>query len=128
MKQSGLGSNLVWEARQRGENFTKELDLVAINTLSVAASTGALVWLIAPNRSDGAVGKMPWQKMQQSMPNNLFDASTPYRQFSMGNRAASLVVKTAELCAVGSQVHPKHIAVVKHASVYPTDCLIPQIC
>lgn len=97
-----VGSSLVWEARQRGENFTKELDLVAINTLSVAASTGALVWLIAPNRSYGAVGKMPWQKMLQSMPNNLFDASTPYRQFSMGNRAASLVVKAAELCAVGS--------------------------
>lgn len=97
-----VGSSLVWEARQRGEHFTKELDLVAINTLSVAAATGALVWLIAPNRSYGAVGKMPWQKMLQSMPNNLFDASTPYRQFSMGNRAASLVVKTAELCAVGS--------------------------
>ena len=97
-----VGSSLAWEARQRGDNFVKELDLVAINTLSVAASTGALVWLIAPNRSYGAVGKMPWQKMLQSMPNNLFDASTPYRQFSMGNRAASLVVKTAELCAVGS--------------------------
>ena len=97
-----VGSSLAWEARQRGNNFVKELDLVAINTLSVAASTGALVWLIAPNRSYGAVGKMPWQKMLQSMPNNLFDASTPYRHFSMGNRAASLVVKTAELCAVGS--------------------------
>lgn len=97
-----ISSSLAWEARQRGENFTKELDLVAINTLSVAASTGALVWLIAPNRSYGAVHKFPWQNMLQSMPNNLFDASTPYRQFSMGNRAASLVVKSAELCAVGS--------------------------
>ena len=97
-----VSSNLAWEARQRGENFTKELDLVAINTLSVAAATGALVWLIAPNRSYGAVHKFPWQNMLQSMPNNLFDASTPYRQFSMGNRAASLVVKSAELCAVGS--------------------------
>ncbi len=97
-----VSSSLAWEARQRGENFTKELDLVAINTLSVAAATGALVWLIAPNRSYGAVHKFPWQNMLQSMPNNLFDASTPYRQFSMGNRAASLVVKSAELCAVGS--------------------------
>ena len=97
-----ISSSLVWEARQRGENFRKELDLVAINTLSVAASTGALVWLIAPNRSYGAVNKFPWQNMLQSMPNNLFDASTPYRQFSMGNRAASLFVKSAELCAVGS--------------------------
>ncbi|KAL0019123.1 hypothetical protein WJX79_002154 [Trebouxia sp. C0005] len=51
-----ISSSLAWEARQRGENFTKELDLVAINTL----------------------------------------------QFSIGNRAASLVVKSAELCAVGS--------------------------
>lgn len=97
-----ISSSLFWEFRQRGENFTKELDLALINTVSVAASTAALVWLIAPTRSYGAVHKFPWQNMLSSMPNNLFDASTPHRRFSYGNRAASLAVKSAELCAVGS--------------------------
>lgn len=97
-----VSSSLIWEARQRGENFTKELDLALINTVSIAASTAALVWLIAPTRSYGAVHKFPWQNMLSSMPNNLFDASTPHRRFSYGNRAASLAVKSAELCAVGS--------------------------
>lgn len=97
-----ISSSLFWEARQRGENFTKELDLVAINTVSIAASTAALVWLIAPTRSYGAVHKFPWQNMLSSMPNNLFDASSPHRRFSYGNRAASLAIKSAELCAVGS--------------------------
>ena len=97
-----VSSSLIWEAKERKDRFTKELDLVAINTLSVAGATGMLVWLLAPSRSYGAIHKLPWQKALHSMPSNLFDASTPYRQFSLGKRAASLFVKSAELCAVGS--------------------------
>ena len=97
-----VGTSLALEARQRRENFAKELDLVVINTACVALSTGALVWLMAPNRAYGAIGKMPWQKALQGMPNNVFDASTPYKKFSMGSRVAGGLVKTAELCAVGS--------------------------
>lgn len=37
-------SSLLWEAQQRGERFSKELDLVAINTLSLLAANVALVW------------------------------------------------------------------------------------
>lgn len=50
-----IGANVYWEAQQRGDRFWKELDFVAINTLSMAASTGALVWLMAPNRAAGTL-------------------------------------------------------------------------
>ena len=50
-----IGTALVWEVQQRRERFTKELDFVAINTLSLAAATGALVWLMAPNRASGVL-------------------------------------------------------------------------
>ena len=50
-----IGSSLLWEVRQRRERFTKELDFVAINTLSLAAATGALVWLMSPNRASGVL-------------------------------------------------------------------------
>lgn len=94
--------SLLWELQQRGERFSKELDFVAVNTLAAGASAAALVWLTAPNRSYGAVHKMPWQNMLHNMPNNLFDASTPLRTYSNSNRAAGLLVKTAELAAAGS--------------------------
>jgi hypothetical protein len=96
-----IGSSLYWEARQRGDRFHKELDFVAINTLSLAAATGAMVWLVSPNRSVGAISKQPWQNMLHNLPNHVFDASTPYRQYSLQSRAAGLAAKTAELCAVG---------------------------
>jgi hypothetical protein len=50
-----VGLNLYWEVRQRKERFWKELDFVAINTLSLAASTAALVWLMSPNRASGVL-------------------------------------------------------------------------
>ena len=50
---------LVWEVRQRRERFVKELDCVAINTVSLAAATGALVWLMAPNRASGVLKVCP---------------------------------------------------------------------
>lgn len=48
-------SSLAWELGQRRERFTKELDFVAINTVSLAAATGALVWLMSPNRASGVL-------------------------------------------------------------------------
>ncbi len=41
-------SSLMWEAQQRGEAFARELDLVAINTLSLLAANVALVWCAFP--------------------------------------------------------------------------------
>ena len=49
------GTSLVWEYQQRRERFMHELDFVAINTLSLATSTAALVWLMSPNRASGVL-------------------------------------------------------------------------
>jgi hypothetical protein len=95
------GLSLWWEAQQRGERFTSELDLVALNTVALMGATGALVWLVAPSRSYGAVHKFPWQNVLHNLPNNAFDASTPYRRFSVGSRVASIFAKAAELGGIG---------------------------
>ena len=71
----------------------KELDLVAVNTVSLAGATGLMVWLVAPNRSYGAIHKFPWQNALHNLPNHVFDASTPYRRFTMGSRMAALFAK-----------------------------------
>ena len=52
--------SLAYEKRMRGENFVKEWDLVAIQTLGLMTATTTAVWLIAPNRSYGAANKLPW--------------------------------------------------------------------
>ncbi len=97
-----IGGSLLWEAQHRGDRFGKELDLVAINTLGLAASTGAMAWMSAPTRSHGSLSKMPWQQMLHSMPNHVFDACTPLRNYTQQQRASAFFVKMAELCAVGS--------------------------
>lgn len=68
-----VGSSVWWEAEQRGDRFSSELDLVAINTLSLCAANAALVWMVSSDRSFGAPHKMPWQKLLHSLPNNMFD-------------------------------------------------------
>ena len=92
-----VGLSIAYELQQRGDNFVRELDLVAVNTLALMGATGALVWLVAPSRSYGAVHKFPWQNMLHNLPNHVFDASTPYRRFSVGSRIASLFAKVKAL-------------------------------
>lgn len=96
------GLNIVYELQQRGENFTRELDFVALNTLSMMGATGAMVYLVAPTRSYGAVHKFPWQNMLHNLPNHVFDASTPYRRFSAGSRVGSLFTKVSILSPLPS--------------------------
>lgn len=97
-----ITGSLIWESRQRGDRFLKELDLVAINTLSLAASQAALVWLISPTRSFGTVRKMPWQQLLSDLPNHAFETSTKFHQFSVNQRLVSVFTKAAELAAVGT--------------------------
>ena len=68
----------------------QELDLVAINTLSLAAANVALVWMVSPDRSFGAPHKMPWQKFVHSLPNNVFDACAPPSSHQEGRRVCNL--------------------------------------
>lgn len=96
-----VASSVWWEAEQRGDAFGRELDLVAINTLSLCAANAALVWMVSADRSFGTPHRMPWQKALHSLPNNLFDRSGPQRVYTSGSRAAGFLAKAAELSAVG---------------------------
>lgn len=96
-----LVGSLYWEKGMRGDNFWRELDLVAIDVASLQAANLALVWMIAPNRSFGVPHKYDWQRMLHELPANVFDASSPQRNYTITARAAGLFAKTAELCGVG---------------------------
>ena len=64
--------------------------------------TGAMVWLMAPNRSFGAAHKFSWQNKLHALPGNVFDISTPVQRLSMGSRTGSFFWKSAELALVGA--------------------------
>lgn len=96
-------ASLFYEWRVRGDNFSKELDLAAINTLGLTGATAATVWLLAPTRSYGTLGnKFPFQQMLAGLPNFVFDKSGPLRQYTAQSRIGSLFAKAAELSAVGA--------------------------
>ena len=96
-----ISCSLVYEARVRGDNFWKELDLVALNTLTLAAANAAVIYLVAPTRAAPAPARHEWQNMLAKLPNNVFEGTTPLKAYSTNSRVASLFVKTAELCGVG---------------------------
>lgn len=96
-----IGS-LLCEAQRRGDPFSKELDLVAINTLSLAASQVALVWLLSPSRLFRFGQQLPWQQMLASFPSHIFEAQTRHVRFSGQQQISSLFTKASELAAVGT--------------------------
>ncbi|KAI8113237.1 hypothetical protein M9435_003241 [Picochlorum sp. BPE23] len=96
-----IGASLVYEARVRGEKFWKEIDLVAVNTLSLAAANAAVVYLVAPTRAASAPARYEWQNMLSKLPNNVFEGTTPLRSYSNNSRIASFFVKAAQLSGVG---------------------------
>lgn len=96
-----ISCSIVYEARVRGERFWKELDLVAANTLALAAANAAVVYLVAPTRAAPAPARHEWQNMLAKLPNNVFEGTTPLKSYDTNSRVASLFVKTAELCGVG---------------------------
>jgi hypothetical protein len=96
-----IGASIIYEARVRGENFWKEFDLVAVNTLSLAAANAAVVYLVAPTRAAPAPARHEWQNMLAKLPNNVFEGTTPLRSYSNNSRVASFFVKAAELSGVG---------------------------
>eukprot|EP00803_Ostreobium_quekettii_P010921 evm.model.scf_399.9 EVM.evm.TU.scf_399.9 scf_399:79501-82137(+) len=97
-----FGASLAYEMRARREHFRDELDFVAINTLSLMAATSAIVWFLAPSRSYGSLKRFPWQNMLDGLPNNVFDASGPLRNYTGQSRVASLFAKFAQLSGVGA--------------------------
>ena len=87
------GGSVFWEWRHRGENFTKELDFVAANTLTLMLANAAMIWSVSPTRSYGAANKLPWQSMLNGLPNNVFDASGPMRSYTNTSRAMGFFAK-----------------------------------
>jgi len=96
-----ISASIIYEARVRGDRFWKELDLVALNTLSLAAANAAVVYLVAPTRAAPAPARHAWQNMLAKLPNNVFEGTTPLREVTTNSRVAALFVKSAELCGVG---------------------------
>jgi hypothetical protein len=96
-----IGASLVYETRVRGENFWKEIDLVALNTLSLAAANAAVVYLVAPTRAAPAPARHEWQNMLAKLPNNVFEGTTPLRSYTNNSRVAAFFVKAVELSGVG---------------------------
>lgn len=96
-----VSSSLIYEAKVRGDRFWKELDLVAANVLCLSAANAALVYLVAPTRAAPAPARFAWQNMLSKLPNNVFEATTPLREYTTGSRAAAFFTKSAELCGVG---------------------------
>jgi len=96
------GGSIFYEWRHRGENFTKELDFVVANTLTLMLANAAMVWSVSPTRSYGAANKLPWQSMLSGLPNNVFDASGPMRSYTNTSRAMGFFAKAAELSAIGA--------------------------
>jgi hypothetical protein len=96
-----ISCSILYEARVRGDRFWKELDLVALNTLTLAAANAAVVGLVAPTRAAPAPARHEWQNMLAKLPNNVFESTTPLKSYTTNSRVASLFVKSAELCGVG---------------------------
>lgn len=94
-------TSVAYEAHVRGDRFFKELDLVAINTLSLAAANAAVVYLVSPTRAAPAPGRWEWQNKVAALPNNVFEASLPLREVSTSSKALGFLAKSAELCGVG---------------------------
>lgn len=68
---------------------------------SAPAANAALVYLVAPTRAAPAPGRFEWQNQLAKLPNNVFEATTPLREYTTGSRAAAFFIKSAELCGVG---------------------------
>lgn len=97
-----IGASLMYEARVRGDKFWEQFDLVAVNTLTLAAANAAVVYLVAPTRAAPAPAKHEWQNMLSKLPNNVFEGTTPLRSYSNNSRVASFFVKAAQLAGVGA--------------------------
>eukprot|EP00879_Flechtneria_rotunda_P000742 GHRR01000862.1.p1 GENE.GHRR01000862.1~~GHRR01000862.1.p1 ORF type:complete len:642 (+),score=246.10 GHRR01000862.1:97-2022(+) len=97
-----FSSSMVYEWKVRGDSFKKELDLALINSIGLAASVGATVWITAPSRAYGAVHKFPWQQMLANLPHCVFDASGPLRQYTRTARLGGFFASMAQLSAVGA--------------------------
>lgn len=95
-------ASLIYEWRARGANFKDELDLVAINTIGLAAASSAALWIVTPSRSYGSLSKLPWQQMLAELPNCVFDKSGPLKHYTQATRVSGFFARALQFSAVGA--------------------------
>jgi len=96
-----IGGATLYEVAHRGDRLKAEWDLAASNIAQLSFANALTVWCIAPSRSFGGAERFGLQRFMASMPNNAFDRAGPLRQYTKGTRAASVLLKAAELAALG---------------------------
>ncbi|KAL0412732.1 UNVERIFIED_CONTAM: hypothetical protein Sradi_1474900 [Sesamum radiatum] len=96
-----IGCSVWWEIKSRGERIKQEWDLALINVLTAMTCNAIVVWSLAPCRSYGNTFQFDLQNALQKLPNNIFEKSSPLREFDFQNRLQSFFYKAAELCMVG---------------------------
>lgn len=94
--------SLTYEAEMRGKRFMSELDMVALNTLTMMMGTFATVWVLAPSRSFGTAYKFRWQSMLHGLPHQMFEKSTPLRNYTGLSRSMGMIAKGAQLAGIGA--------------------------
>jgi len=96
-----LSTVIGYECAHRKGRMKEEWPLAVSSVVTASMANLATVWLIAPARTHGAPSGSALQSFLRSLPNNAFDNEGPLRKFSMPMRAGSVLVKAAELSAVG---------------------------
>eukprot|EP00210_Caulerpa_lentillifera_P004702 g4486.t1 len=119
-----MTGSLFYESKVRGDRFIKELDLALINTIGVMTATTSVLWMVTSSRSFGSVSKLPWQKVTSTLPNNVFDASGPLRQYTSQTRVLSVFTKSLELAFMGAltglgMTGVQNLAFLAHQKVDP---------
>jgi hypothetical protein len=99
-----IGAAIKMESAARGKNLSKEWDLAATNVLALAAGNAAVVWMLSPNRTFGSPAQFRWQRILHSLPNHVFDACGPNRQYTAATRALGFASKGAQLAAAGAVI------------------------
>jgi hypothetical protein len=99
-----VAAGTAYEAAARGPRLRDEAGLATVGVAGQLASTAAAVWLLAPTRSYGAPTSSATQRLLQALPNHVFDASGPLRQYTLATRAAGALLKAAQLAGLGALI------------------------
>ena len=99
-----VAAGTAYEAAARGPRLRDEAGLATVGVAGQLASNAAAVWLLAPTRSYGAPTSSATQRLLQSLPNHVFDASGPLRQYTLATRACGAVLKAAQLAGLGALI------------------------
>ena len=99
-----VAAGTAYEAAARGPRLRDEAGHATVGVAGQLASNAAAVWLLAPSRSYGAPTSSATQRLLQSLPNHVFDACGPLRQYTVATRAAGALLKASQLAGLGALI------------------------